>query len=567
MAAAAAALATLWVFSGAARWNGYPVDYPNGVPVTWIIAVLVQVVFCSVGLLALRTDAPTGRVLAASIASWTIARLATASCVPLGSDEAYYWLWSRRLDWGYYDHPGMIAWFARLLVLSPTQATAAVRLASIVSGAALSAAAYWLARITLNDRAAAVRTAILLLFIPGFGANLFLLPDLIAAAFWVVTAAVAWRACQSGRLLDWLFAGAAFGLAMDAKFTALSLPAAVLVFLISSRADRRKLATPGPYAAVIAAAITFAPTLIWNARNAWPTFALHFVRRQHALAFHPEWLLGFIAVTALLLSPVIAIWAAGPGLRTAWQTWRTQHRPDLYLACLAFTPILTTLVISAMQRAHAHQVAAAYIPLIALFISRTASMPAVSRWYRHAVRVALIITMLAFAAFFVPALTPLPLATRIHRQLAPREPEKMTAEVLGWTALGNYLNVERHRPEAIIIAPSYAQASLAAQYGAADFVYSIDEGRSRYGQQLGRWSSLADLPPSTNALLFRTGHGRDEPAYEADIARLFDRIERIDTAATNLDPRLKYFAIWRGIGWHGGYQPGSSWGPPANGED
>lgn len=30
---------------------------------------------------------------------------------PISEDEAYYWLWSQNLDWGYFDHPPMIAWW------------------------------------------------------------------------------------------------------------------------------------------------------------------------------------------------------------------------------------------------------------------------------------------------------------------------------------------------------------------------------------------------------------------------------------------------------------------------
>jgi undecaprenyl-diphosphatase len=39
-----------------------------------------------------------------------------AACVPLElvADEACYWDWSRRLDWGYYSKPPLIAWIIRL---------------------------------------------------------------------------------------------------------------------------------------------------------------------------------------------------------------------------------------------------------------------------------------------------------------------------------------------------------------------------------------------------------------------------------------------------------------------
>ncbi len=32
----------------------------------------------------------------------------------LFNDEAYYWLWSRYLDWGYFDHPPLLAWLIAL---------------------------------------------------------------------------------------------------------------------------------------------------------------------------------------------------------------------------------------------------------------------------------------------------------------------------------------------------------------------------------------------------------------------------------------------------------------------
>lgn len=37
-----------------------------------------------------------------------------AGFTELFHDEAYYWVWSRDIAWGYYDHPPMIAWLIRL---------------------------------------------------------------------------------------------------------------------------------------------------------------------------------------------------------------------------------------------------------------------------------------------------------------------------------------------------------------------------------------------------------------------------------------------------------------------
>lgn len=45
---------------------------------------------------------------------WTILNAIQAYTLEIHADEAYYWLYSRFLDWGYYDHPPMVAIFIRI---------------------------------------------------------------------------------------------------------------------------------------------------------------------------------------------------------------------------------------------------------------------------------------------------------------------------------------------------------------------------------------------------------------------------------------------------------------------
>ncbi|HEY9195586.1 MAG TPA: hypothetical protein VIM77_04950, partial [Mucilaginibacter sp.] len=44
---------------------------------------------------------------------WTALNILQACTLELHADEAYYWLYSRFLDWGYYDHPPMVALFIK----------------------------------------------------------------------------------------------------------------------------------------------------------------------------------------------------------------------------------------------------------------------------------------------------------------------------------------------------------------------------------------------------------------------------------------------------------------------
>jgi hypothetical protein len=45
---------------------------------------------------------------------WTVLNAVQAYTLELQGDEAYYWLYSRYLDWGYFDHPPMVAIFIRI---------------------------------------------------------------------------------------------------------------------------------------------------------------------------------------------------------------------------------------------------------------------------------------------------------------------------------------------------------------------------------------------------------------------------------------------------------------------
>lgn len=45
------------------------------------------------------------------IGIFILINLFQAFFTPISEDEAYYWVWSQNMDWGYFDHPPMIAWW------------------------------------------------------------------------------------------------------------------------------------------------------------------------------------------------------------------------------------------------------------------------------------------------------------------------------------------------------------------------------------------------------------------------------------------------------------------------
>ena len=48
------------------------------------------------------------------LATWGLINLLQGIFTELNYDEAYYWMFSKHLDWGYFDQPPMIAWFIRI---------------------------------------------------------------------------------------------------------------------------------------------------------------------------------------------------------------------------------------------------------------------------------------------------------------------------------------------------------------------------------------------------------------------------------------------------------------------
>src|SRR3954469_5120607 len=89
-------------------------------------------------------------------------RLVAAAVTPLTFDEAYYWMWSKNLAGGYYDHPPMVALVIRAGTLIAGDTELGVRLVSILLALPMSFAIYRTAEILFGGTRVAATAAILL---------------------------------------------------------------------------------------------------------------------------------------------------------------------------------------------------------------------------------------------------------------------------------------------------------------------------------------------------------------------------------------------------------------------
>ena len=73
--------------------------------------------------------------LQVSLLLFVLLQIIVSASFGLAHDEAYYWLYSRHLDWGYFDHPPMVAWTIKFFSFLP-HSEWALRLGFILQQAA-----------------------------------------------------------------------------------------------------------------------------------------------------------------------------------------------------------------------------------------------------------------------------------------------------------------------------------------------------------------------------------------------------------------------------------------------
>src|SRR5476649_864862 len=117
-------------------------------------------------------------------------RLVAAASTPLTFDEAYYWMWSKHLAGGYYDHPPMVAFVIRLGTMIAGDTELGVRLVSILLALPMSYAVYRAAVILFGgQRVAATATILLNVTMMAAVGTLVVTPDsplLVASSFIVL---------------------------------------------------------------------------------------------------------------------------------------------------------------------------------------------------------------------------------------------------------------------------------------------------------------------------------------------------------------------------------------------
>lgn len=478
--------------------------------------------------------------------------------VGLAGDEAYYWQWSRSLDWGYFDHPPMVAWLiaAGTAVFGTNEF--GVRVVSVV----LTCGTLWMAYLLARDYVALNRiegvapsraglwavialTATPLYSIGGFLAT----PDVPFIFFWTLAVLLALRAVNSNRWFDWLFLGVALALGSLSKYPFGVLPLALLMACLVTEKGRTLLRTPGPWVAVGSATMLLTPHLYWLVRH---DFAPVLFQMGHGLGSSERdglqrvgGFIQFVAGQFGVLTPILFVFfaaAAGGGLRALRGSVSRAGNDDRLAAWILFLPAVLTLILfgaaSFFAKSQTNWPAAAWITLSVFVGLQLARMMSAARTQRRLALVAVGLAALISAyAHFEAAYPLVPYGNSLFDKLQEKR------SLAAWA---HALRV-RHDAGGIgrtaIYADNYRTASFLAFYlPDRPFTDAPFEGGS--GSQYSYW--------------------RDPKAHSSTHAWYFTRFENDPRVATLfVDPELVDRYVERRLGvpvgrayaWYGRLRP------------
>ena len=325
-----------------------------------------------------KISSPRPRALYGFILAVTAARLLAAALIPLTEDEAYYRLWAQSPQFGYFDHPPMIAWWIHAGVALVGDNALGVRLIPALSAALTTLVVFDLGRALGAGERAAQRAAIWFnaTLIVGWG-GILAVPDAADVPFWALTL---WCLSRIGGERPgrwWLAAGTAAGLATISKYSALFLAPGVLLWLAITPGGLRWLRTPWPWLAGLIAVAIFSTNVAWNAGHGWVSFVKQFGRAAPGRVA-PQYVLELILGQALLLNPIIAGFV-GKAFAARW--WRGgEGGLDLRLPIATSLPFMGYLLIHSLHdRVQAHWPAPLY-PALALCAAVAADQLKAGGW-------------------------------------------------------------------------------------------------------------------------------------------------------------------------------------------
>ncbi|HEX2950652.1 MAG TPA: glycosyltransferase family 39 protein [Armatimonadota bacterium] len=293
------------------------------------------------------------------LALMTILRLYHISSTQVTGDEAYYYVWTNHLSWGYIDGGPTIAFINKLFVLLFGVNGFSIRIGAVLLSTA-SAIYLWI----WGTRRFSPLTGFLLLLLVTVTPVCFLSSiihtyDTEMAVFMLVAIALYYDAYFVDTRFFYL-AGFALGLALLSKISVLFPAIGIFIVPFVFAPMRHLLRKKEFYISFLLAGLIFSPFIMWNF-----THDFAFIRYKGGMAYRKGDLGDFVDVWAAqiaLYSPVIFWFAIVRPFSTVVTYLRTKQAPmaELYFSLVGIVPVLYFGIGSLFSRYYGNWVAPAF---------------------------------------------------------------------------------------------------------------------------------------------------------------------------------------------------------------
>lgn len=326
---------------------------------------------------------------------WLLVNLFQAAFTELHDDEAYYWLYAQFLDWGYFDHPPMVALFIDAGT-SLFHSKLSLRLFTVISN---TLAVYLLWQLA---SAYSVKPRLFILLFSSivlFHVYSFITTPDSPLFFFTVSFFLLFR-----KYLEQDSYKLAVALGMIIALMLYSKYHAVLVIFFSLLPNLKLLKRPSLWLAAGAAFVLFLPHIFWQISNDYPSVQFHLIDRSarpYRFSFTTDFLLGQLAIAG----PLTGWWLYYRVFRL-----KTDH-PFLRTLKMNFIGILAFFFLSTFKGSvEAHWTLLAFIPFFLLSAISLARMQQIPAWFHRlaVVGIALVILVRILFVLPVPALGKLP---------------------------------------------------------------------------------------------------------------------------------------------------------------
>lgn len=405
----------------------------------------------------------------------TVWRLYLSSELQLHPDEAYYWLWSRNLDIGYFDHSPLVAYFIWLTTLY-SKSELWVRLSGTIVTLVASFLTWQLAMQIYRSIPVAAGSVMLFNTYPQTMLGLIIItPDIPIFLFWALSVYIFWQIIQSNKAWLWYALGVSFGFAMLSKYTAILLIPCVFFYLVLTD-SRRWLKTWHPYLSLFTGFLIFLPVVYWNSRHDWVSFAFQLNHGLGGNSYSFVRVALYIAGQLLVAGPIIWIL----GIYAAFSSPFRKNKEQLFLI-LTTLPIIIFFAITSLNKlAGPNWPAFAYFTfsiLVTKHFFDSASKLRRSLWYSA-----------FFTSLFLSAIVTLharygliPVAT-FSKELAVMD---ATNSFYGWRELG--ANLKKNSGMYFVVAQSHQLSAEITYYTDEKLFVQTDETARPSQFSLWRW--------------------------------------------------------------------------------